>query len=90
MHLLTPKGFAQKVRLTAHFLHRKECEFEELQGEIERLHAELAEGNPSPRAEITSLLLGETAPPGKTVLRIINCPCAGWMFAFILQRARHD
>ncbi len=67
MHLLTPKGIAQKIRLTAHFLHRKECEFEELQVEIERLRAELVEVNPGPRAELTPLPLGESAPLGKTV-----------------------
>ncbi len=67
MHLLTPQGIAQKVRLTAHFLHRKEREFEELQGEIERLRAELVEGSPGPRAEITVLPQGETTPLGKTV-----------------------
>jgi EPS-associated MarR family transcriptional regulator len=67
MHLLTPQGIAQKVRLTAHFLHRKEREFEELQGDIERLRSELVEVNPGPRAEITALPLGETAPLGKTV-----------------------
>ncbi len=44
MHLLTPQGIAQKVRLTAHFLYRKEREFEELQSEIERLRSELVEG----------------------------------------------
>ncbi len=67
MHLLTPQGIAQKIRLTTHFLHRKEREFEELQGEIERLRAELVEVNPSPRAQITGLPLGEAAPLGKTV-----------------------
>lgn len=45
MHLLTPKGFAQKVQLTAHFLQRKEHEFEELKSEIVRLRAELGNSN---------------------------------------------
>ncbi len=41
MHLLTPRGVAQKLLLTIHFLQRKEREFEELRGEIDRLRAEL-------------------------------------------------
>jgi EPS-associated MarR family transcriptional regulator len=45
MHLLTPQGIAQKVRLTAHFLYRKEREYEELRHEIARLRAELDEGS---------------------------------------------
>lgn len=45
MHLLTPKGIAQKLRLTAHFLHRKEREYQELRREIARLRAELREGS---------------------------------------------
>ena len=50
MHLLTPKGIAQKMQLTAHFLQRKEREFEELRCEIERLRAELGENNVVPGA----------------------------------------
>jgi EPS-associated MarR family transcriptional regulator len=50
MHLLTPKGIAQKLQLTAHFLQRKECEFEELRREIARLRAELGENNVVPGA----------------------------------------
>jgi EPS-associated MarR family transcriptional regulator len=46
MHFLTPKGIAQKVQLTAHFLQRKEREFEELKGEIARLRKELDDNNP--------------------------------------------
>ncbi len=67
MHLLTPQGITQKVRLTAHFLYCKEREFEELQSEIERLRSELVEGNPGPRSEISAPPLGETAPLGKAV-----------------------
>ncbi len=50
MHLLTPKGIAQKLQLTAHFLQRKEREFEELRSEIARLRAELGENNVVPGA----------------------------------------
>jgi EPS-associated MarR family transcriptional regulator len=49
MHLLTPKGIAQKLHLTAHFLQRKEREFEDLRSEIARLRAELGENNAIPR-----------------------------------------
>jgi hypothetical protein len=66
MHLLTPQGIAQRIRLATHFLHRKDREFEELQSEIEYLRSELVEGKPSTRAEISALLLEETAPLGKT------------------------
>ncbi len=41
MYLLTPKGVAQKLSLTTHFLQRKEREFEELRSEIAHLRAEL-------------------------------------------------
>lgn len=44
MHLLTPKGIAQKLQLTAHFLQRKERESEELRGE---LRAQLGDSNPN-------------------------------------------
>jgi EPS-associated MarR family transcriptional regulator len=50
MHLVTPRGIAQKLQLTAHFLQRKEREFEELKGEIARLRAELGENNVAPGA----------------------------------------
>lgn len=66
MHLLTPKGIAQKVRLTAYFLHRKEREFEELQSEIDRLRAELCENNYSLSAALT--------PPGETALKCETVP----------------
>jgi EPS-associated MarR family transcriptional regulator len=45
VHLLTPKGIAEKLQLTAHFLQRKEREFEELRSEIERMRAELGVSN---------------------------------------------
>ena len=48
MNLLTPKGIAQKLLLTAHFLQRKEREFEELRSEIEQLRAELSNSNQDP------------------------------------------
>ena len=41
MHLLTPQGIAQKVLLTAHFLRRKEAEYDQLQAEIRALREEL-------------------------------------------------
>jgi len=50
MHLLTPKGVAQNLQLTTHFLQRKEREFEELRREIARLRAELDNNNPDPVA----------------------------------------
>ncbi len=52
MHLLTPKGIAQKLQLTTHFLQRKEREFEELKSEIAHLRAELGEINIIPGAVI--------------------------------------
>lgn len=65
MHILTPKGIAQKAQLTTHFLHRKEQEFEELKREIERLRAQLCENNRSPC--VASLLPGEIALKCETV-----------------------
>jgi EPS-associated MarR family transcriptional regulator len=62
MHLLTPKGIAQKFLLTAHFLQRKENEFEGLRSEIARLRAELGQSNPNPVAAITAAPPGETSP----------------------------
>lgn len=57
MHLITPKGIAQKLQLTAHFLQRKEREFEELKDEIARLRAQLRQSNPGAVAATT------VAPP---------------------------
>lgn len=37
LYLLTPMGFRQKSALTLHFLHRKQCECEALQKEIDQL-----------------------------------------------------
>jgi EPS-associated MarR family transcriptional regulator len=59
VHHLTPKGIAQKLRLTAHFLQRKEHEFEELKREIARLRTELGEKNPGSDAELTAAPSGE-------------------------------
>jgi EPS-associated MarR family transcriptional regulator len=71
MHLLTPKGIAQKLQLTAHFLQRKEREFEELRREIARLRAELDNVNPYPVALTPSPVerssLNASAPVGQTV-----------------------
>ncbi|WP_108507826.1 MarR family EPS-associated transcriptional regulator [Polynucleobacter acidiphobus] len=61
MHLLTPKGIAQKLQMTAHFLQRKEREFEELRIEIARLRAELGEMNTISVAVIPTLV--ESPPP---------------------------
>lgn len=41
LHILTPQGVAHKLRLTAHFLARKEAEYEALQAEIAALRQEL-------------------------------------------------
>jgi EPS-associated MarR family transcriptional regulator len=41
-YLLTPKGVAEKVRLTRAFLARKQLEFEALKGEILSLQVEVA------------------------------------------------
>lgn len=41
-YVLTPTGFAEKLRLTRAFLTRKEAEFEQLQQTIETLRAELS------------------------------------------------
>jgi len=46
MHLLTPQGIAQKLRLTAHFLRRKEAEYDQLQTEIRALREELRTQRP--------------------------------------------
>jgi EPS-associated MarR family transcriptional regulator len=48
MHLLTPQGIAQKLRLTAHFLRRKEAEYDQLQVEIRALRKELRTQRPAP------------------------------------------
>ena len=71
MHLLTPKGIAQKLQLTTHFLQRKEREFEELRSEITRLRAELAEDNPGPGTvglppSVESYPLSANTPVGQT------------------------
>lgn len=44
-YLLTPKGIAAKVRLTRHFLVRKEAEYESLQKEIRALRHEVKTTN---------------------------------------------
>jgi EPS-associated MarR family transcriptional regulator len=66
MHLLTPKGIAEKLQLTAHFLQRKEREFEELRREIARLRTQLDNSNPNPVAltlpPVESPPLGASAP----------------------------
>lgn len=41
-YLLTPRGVAEKVRLTKRFLERKESEFQTLQQTIDTLRSELA------------------------------------------------
>ncbi len=41
MHLLTPKGIRQKLSLTAHFLERKQAEYEQLKLEIASLQADI-------------------------------------------------
>ena len=46
MHLLTPKGIRQKLRLTIHFLERKQAEFEHLKKEIVLLQAEIGQQKP--------------------------------------------
>jgi EPS-associated MarR family transcriptional regulator len=70
MHLLTPKGIAQKVQLTTHFLQRKEREFEELRCEIARLRAQLDNSNPIPVAltllPLESSSLNMSPPVGQT------------------------
>jgi EPS-associated MarR family transcriptional regulator len=40
-YLLTPKGIAQKARMTGDFLRRKMAEYESLQAEIATLQAEM-------------------------------------------------
>ena len=50
MHLLTPQGIAQKLSLTAHFLRRKEVEYDQLQAEIRALREELRTQRPTPAA----------------------------------------
>lgn len=41
LHILTPEGLAHKLRLTAHFLARKEAEYNQLRAEIAALRQEL-------------------------------------------------
>ena len=40
-YLLTPKGIAQKARMTGNFLRRKMAEYESLQAEIAALQSEM-------------------------------------------------
>lgn len=47
MHLLTPQGISQKLSLTAHFLRRKEAEYDQLHAEIRALRDELITQRPS-------------------------------------------
>ena len=49
-HLLTPQGIVQKLRLTAHFLRRKEAEYDQLQAEIRALREELKTQRSAPTA----------------------------------------
>ena len=49
-HLLTPEGIAQKLNLTAHFLRRKEADYDQLQVEIRALREELRTQRPIPAA----------------------------------------
>ena len=68
MHLLTPKGIAKKLSLTAHFLQRKEREFEELRSEIASLRAQLNNSNPDPVAlalQVESPPLSASTPVGQ-------------------------
>jgi len=50
MHHLTPNDIVQKLSLTAHFLQRKEAEYEQLQAEIRTLRDELRTQRPAPTA----------------------------------------
>jgi EPS-associated MarR family transcriptional regulator len=54
LHILTPEGLAHKKRLTAHFLQRKEAEYEALRAEISKpLHELHPNGaNPGSRLDI--------------------------------------
>jgi hypothetical protein len=61
IHLLSPKGIAQKLQLTAHFLQRKEREFEELRSEIVRLRAQLSNSNSKSFATMVVAPLGESS-----------------------------
>jgi EPS-associated MarR family transcriptional regulator len=62
MHLLTHKGIAQKLQLTAHFLQCKEREFEELRSEIACLRAQLRQSNTGTIAAMTAATLVESSP----------------------------
>ena len=44
LYILTPKGIAEKSRITADFLHRKMEEYEKLKIEIEELKAKIESG----------------------------------------------
>lgn len=46
-YLLTPKGIAQKARMTGDFLKRKMAEYEELQAEIAALRKEMRTREPA-------------------------------------------
>ncbi len=52
LHILTPQGVAHKLRLTAHFLVRKEAEYEALQAEIATLRQELRLNDAGPGSRL--------------------------------------
>ena len=52
LHILTPQGVAHKLRLTAHFLARKEAEYEALQAEIAALRQELQPNDTGPGQDL--------------------------------------
>ncbi len=49
-YLLTPKGVAEKLRMTRSFLVRKEAEFKLLQATIKKLRQEVGQAETAPRA----------------------------------------
>ena len=51
LYLLTPEGFAEKMRLTENFLQIKRQEYRELRAEVEALEEELMRSSPLRRGQ---------------------------------------
>lgn len=49
-YLLTPTGFAEKVKLTSSFLHRRMQEFDLLKAEIEQIQFQMKHDSKKPRS----------------------------------------
>ncbi|MFN4043796.1 MarR family EPS-associated transcriptional regulator [Limnobacter sp.] len=54
VHLLTPKGMTEKIKLTESFIARKRAEFYLIQEELARLESELAHTSATSDMEVTA------------------------------------